>query len=188
MKVQIELPLADGSLLDIAKWTSDEIDTEGTSRTPLLLISDSDLIHEWDGFAEYASGRWDLHALWDVTAYQLVQVTWALGGPVAVCANGPTCGDVALRAQSTATGAIPLVALVDYTVEDDATELGRATGHVAIIRGRQSKRASHSDAVRARQYIGNGCELIEIEDCGDNAAMSCPAEFAAAISWLLYRD
>lgn len=188
MRVQIELPLADGSILDIAKWTSDETDAGSAPRTPLLLISDSGQVHEWHGFAELALGRWDPHALCDITAYQLVRATWALGEPVAVCANGQAAGNIALRAQSMAVGAIPLVVLVDYTVDEQATQPSQASGRVAIIRGRQSERARHADAVRARQQIGDGCELIEIEDCGDNAAMSCPAEFEAAISWLLFSD
>lgn len=138
-------------------------------------------MQELDAFVQIASQHWHVVALWDISAYQLVQAVWAIGEPVALCTNGTRKGNVALRAQSIAPGAIPLVALIDFEPRDGTS---RTDGRVAIVRGRQSERLSHQVAVNARQIIGGRCQLVEIENCGDNAAASCPSEFEAAISWL----
>ena len=151
----------------------------------MLLLTNPESIQEWDAFAQIASRHWRIVALWDVTAFQLVQSVWAIGEPVALCTNGTPVGNVALRAQSIAPGAIPLVALIDFEPNDGAIQ---TDGRVAIVRGRQSERLSHQDAVKARQVIGDTCQLVEIENCGNNAAASCPSEFEAAISWLWSND
>lgn len=185
MRRNIELPIFNGPSLPAVEWERHAFSATLRDRPQLLLLSDSDSVHEWDEFAQIASERWRAIALCDISNYQLMQAVWAIGEPVAVCANGSPSGTVALEAQSIASGAIPLVALIDF---QPIRGLQRPPGRVAIVRGRQSERLSHEEAVKARQMVGNGCELVEIENCGDNAAASCPSEFDAALSWLWFGD
>ena len=185
MRKIIELPQPAGRPLPAVVWEHHAVDPEATNRSHLLLLSDSEMIHEWDEFGEIASEHWRVIAICNVSAYELLQAVWAIGEPVAVCTNGNHSGRTALHAQSIAPGAIPLAALIDFKPQD---RIHRAAARIAIIRGRQSERLSHEDAVESRRRLGDGCDLVEIENCGDNAASSCPSEFEAAISWLWVKD
>ena len=185
MRKHIELPQPAGRPLPAVEWEHHADEPEATNRSHLLLLSDAERVHEWNEFGQVASERWRVIAICNVSAYELLQAVWAIGEPVAVCANGNHSGRTALHAQSIAPGAIPLVALIDFEPQG---RMHRSPARVAIVRGRQSERLSHEDAVKSRQQLGDGCNLVEIENCGDNAAASCPEEFEAAISWLWLND
>ena len=185
MRKRIELSQPVGRPLQVVEWERNAADTGSVNRPHMLLFSDAERVHEWNEFGQVASEHWRVFAICDVSSYELVQAVWAIGEPVAVCANGNHSGKTALHAQSIAPGAIPLVALIDFEPQD---RMHRSPARVAIVRGRQSERLSHEDAVESRQLLGDRCNLVEIENCGDNAAASCPSEFEAAISWLWHND
>lgn len=192
MFIPIDLPLADGSTLPVFQWAQDRsdghTDSDNGHAVPLILVSSDDSADTWDALAEHASGRWRVTACHAPTANRLLQAVWSIGEPAVVCANGVQASVAALCAQAAAHGAIPLVVLIDFASTNDRLPDGAGPGRVAIIRGRQSEEATHADAVRARLAIGGRCKLVELENCGDNAAASCPAEFEAAISWLMFGE
>ena len=185
MRKNIELRQPAGRSLLAVEWEHQTGDPGSVNRPNMLLLSDAERVHEWNEFGQVASEHWRVIAICNVSAYGLLQAVWAIGEPVAVCTNGHHSGKSALHAQSIAPGAMPLVALIDFEPQE---RIHQPPARVAIIRGRQSKRLSHKDAVKSRQLMGDGCDLVEIENCGDNAAASCPSEFEAAISWLWLND
>ena len=193
MQIRTELPLADGSILPVTQWSPDGLhqttDSETRDAPPLMLVSSSgDGINMWDAFAEYAARRWSVTACIDPTANQLLQAIWSMGEPAAVCAYGSDAGAIALRAQAVAIGAIPLTVLIDFRLAGRDLPAGAGTGRAAIVRGRQSVVATHAEAVEARASLGVRCELVELENCGDNAATSCPAEVESALWWLTFGE
>lgn len=192
MFIPTDLHLADGSSLRVSRWSA-KVQPSGTDAgnagaVPLVLVSSDDRPPSWDALAEYAGLRWRIFACHNPTANQLLQAIWSIGEPAVVCANGDEAAANALHAQSASPGAIPLAVLIDFGMSDDESPVNPGPGNVAIIRGRQSQVASHTDAVRARAAIGERCVLIELENCGDNAAESNPAEFESAISWLMFGE
>ena len=192
MFIPTDLQLADGSWLSVSRWSaqvqSSGIDSGDEGAVPLVLVSSDDRPTSWDALAECAGQRWRVFVCHNPTANQLLQAIWSIGEPAVVCANGNEATVNALHAQSAGPGAIPLAVLIDYGMTGDESPVDAGPGNVAIIRGRQSQVASHADAVRARAAIGERCVLIELENCGDNAAESSPAEFESAISWLMFGE
>lgn len=192
MRTRSELPLADGSRFPVTQWSPNSsgqpADASARRKVPLLLVSNDGNAGMWDAFAEYAAQNWSITHCRSPSANQLLQVIWSIGEPAVVCANGADAGTVALHAQAIAQGAIPLTVLIDFRLSADEMPTDVRSGRVAIVRGRQSEVASHAAAVHARALIGGRCELVELENCGDNAAASCPAEFESAVSWLMFGE
>ena len=193
MRQPVDLVGTDGLHISGVEWVNDDLngsaDGGAASGIPLLLVSDEEHLDEWQEFAEFAAGqgRWGrVVALTDPPAFQILEAIWSIGQPAVLCANGSVSGDAALEALYLARGSLPLLALIDFKVDDSLQHSDMGAGRVAVIRGRQSQRATHEEAVAARDLIGERCELIELEDTGDNAAMSNPAGFESAIHWLAY--
>ena len=192
MFIPTDLHLADGSSLRVSRWSA-KVQPSGTDAgnagaVPLVLVSSDDRPPSWDALAEYAGLRWRIFACHNPTANQLLQAIWSIGEPAVVCANGDEAAANALHAQSAGPGAIPLAVLIDFGMTGDESPVNAGPGSIAIVRGRQSQVTNHADAVRARAAIGERCVLIELENCGDNAAESSPAEFESAISWLMFGE
>ena len=192
MFIPTDLQLADGSSLRVSRWSADgdsaRTDAGDAGAVPLVLVTSGGAPASWDALAEYAGQRWRVVACHNPTANQLLQAIWSIGEPAVVCANGDEAAANALQAQSAAPGAIPLAVLIDFGLTIDESPVNAGPGSVAIVRGRQSQVANHADAVRARAAIGERCVLIELENCGDNAAESSPAEFESAITWLMFGE
>ena len=192
MRTRTELPLTDGSILPVTQWTADGTDqpTETDSRDalPLLIVTSDESVEIWDAFAEYAAGRWRVTLCCKPTANQLLQAIWSIGEPTVVCAYGADAGIIALRAQAVAPGAIPMAVLIDFRLTGHELPAGAGFVRAAIVKGRQSTVATHTEAVEARAAIGGTCVLVELENCGDNAAVSCPAEFESAVRWLTFGE
>ena len=192
MRTRTELPLADGSILPVTRWSPDSPDqstgSDSRDTPPLLLLTCDDRVEIWDAFAEYAASRWRVTLCCSPTANQLLQAIWSIGEPTVVCAYGADAGIVALSAQAVAPGAIPMAVLIDFRLEGHALPPSAGYVEAAIVRGRQSTVATHTEAVEARATIGGTCVLVELENCGDNAAVSCPAEFESAVRWLTFGE
>ena len=192
MRTRTDLPLADGSILPVTRWSPDSLDqptgTSSRDTPPLLLVTCDDIEEIWDAFAEYAAPRWRVTLCCNPTANQLLQAILSIGEPTVVCAYGADAGIVALHAQAVAPGAIPMAVLIDFRLTGHELLAGAGYVRAAIVRGRQSTVATHTEAVEARAAIGGTCVLVELENCGDNAAVSCPAEFESAVRWLTFGE
>ena len=192
MRTRTDLPLADGSILPVTQWTADGTDqptgTGSRDTPPLLLVTCDDIEEIWDAFAEYSAGRWRVTLSCKPTANQLLQAIWSIGEPTVVCAYGADAGIIVLSAQVVAPGAIPMAVLIDFRLTGRELPAGARYVRAAIVRGRQSSVATHTEAVEARAAIGGTCVLVELENCGDNAAVSCPAEFESAVRWLTFGE
>ena len=161
--------------------------TNGYGRNaPLLLVSQEADASQWSEFAGIASESGDVYAAWDIPTYTLVQTIWAIGEPVSVIAQGKASGNIALDAARLAKGAVRALVLVDFGLDEgDQSSFVSTTCPLLLVRGRQSEIAGHQEIVSARSALGEKVKLVELENCGDYAAQSCPQDFAATIEWFL---
>ena len=183
-----EITLVTEAKVDTKHWAPGS--QNGAPRNaPLLLVSDESSNSQWSQFADAASHSGDVYAVWDVSPYTLIQTIWAIGEPTSVIAHGKDAGNIALQSARMAKGAVRALALVDYGIDDgEAPPFDNTTCPLALIRGRQSEIADHQQVVSARSALGTKCKLVELENCGNRAAESCPQDFAATIEWFLRAD
>ena len=157
-----------------------------SKKSPLLLISSEDDASQWTSFAEDASQGGEAIAVWDLAPYTAVQTIWAIGEPVTVIAQGKASCETALHAARLGKGAVRALVLVDYGIEDgEQPPFNEPSCPIVLVRGRQSEVADHEQTVRARSAFGSKCKLVELENCADKAAESCPQDFAATVEWFL---
>ena len=164
-------------------------DAHPSRNAPLLLVSAESDASQWSEFGGAASDSGDVYAVWDLSAYTLVQTIWAIGEPTSVIAQGKNACNTALRAAEMGKGAVRALVLVDYGLDEGETPpFTSTTCPLVLVRGRQSEIADHEQIVRARAALGDHCKLVELENCGSRAAESCPREFAATIEWFSQSD
>ena len=190
---EITLTFPNGNSVDAIEWHPDSDSSKDVGlHIPVVLISNNDDAEHWSEFAESLSKDRHVVALYRLSGYQLLQAIWSMGEPVVVISQGAESGDSVLQAARIAKGAIVMLALVDYTLSIETGDLmyldDPIACTVALIRGRQSLISQHDDIVLARQAISSGCRLIELENCGDRAAESCPDVFEATIHWLIEHE
>lgn len=190
---EIVLTFPNGDSIDAIEWHPDSDSSKGVGlNIPVVLVSSKDDAEHWSEFAESLSKNRRVVSLRGLSGYQLLQAIWSMGEPVIIISQGADSGDSALQVARIAKGSVVALALVDYTLPVKTGDLmyldGPIACTVALIRGRQSSISQHDDIVLARQAIGSRCRLIELENCGDRAAESCPDMFEATIHWLLEHE
>lgn len=192
------IPFARTEHLPVGINNSTRQDGSVIDERKLMLISERD-DHEdhWRELGEFHS-RFLCVSIEGGVASQLVRLAWSIGDPLVACANGGEAGVAALRAQAIAPGAFPTLFLIDFGAQHlhgfadqsvDAPASLRHIGRVVIVRGRESTRVSHEDAVRAREMLlaaGADCRLVEPESCGNDAGDLCYGALVAAIDWLAF--
>ncbi len=153
---------------------------------PMLLVSEESDAGQWSEFADVASETGDVYAVWDVSTYKLIQTVWAIGEPVSLVAQGKAMCNMALTAARFSKGGVRSLVLVDYGLDEgEVPPFGNTTCPLVLVRGRQSEVADHQQVVNARSALGSKCKLVELENCGNRAAESCPQDFAATVEWFL---
>ncbi len=185
---QTTLTLPTGESVDADLWRPPEKDNALLSSAVILLSTPSEPI-DWDIFAESLSRDRLVYRLHGVSSYRLLQALWAIDDSAAMISHGLAAGNVAMHTADIAAGAISALILADYYAPDGIDSiLIRASCPIVLIRGRQSEISSHRQIVRTRNAIGEKCALIELDNCGDRVAESCPGEFEAAVRWSLRRQ
>lgn len=183
------LTLPTGREVEASLWSPKEDDEGDGLGIPLALFSSLADSGQWSTFAASISRDRLVYGFSDLPAYILLQSVWAIGEPAVLVTQGPAAGEAGLRIADIAKGTISALALVDYHLPDHEVDLtAQPTCPIAVIRGRQSQIADHTQAVAARDAIGSKCRLIELENCADRAAESCPSEFETAIRWLILEN
>ena len=180
-----KITLITESTVDAKNW--EPKDNKGAyNNAPILLISSEADSSHWSSFANAAAASGEVYAIWNVDTYTFIQTIWAIGEPASVIAHGKEASNIALDAARFAKGAIRAMALVDYGLNDgEVPAFNNTTCSIVLVRGRQSEIVNHQQIVAARVALGDKCKLVELENCGNRAAESCPEEFATTIKWFL---
>lgn len=180
------LTLFTGESVDAVIWSQGTQASDEQLRSPAVLLSSQAEANHWNAFAEKLSKDRTVYALWGLTGHQLLQTIWHIGEPSIVISQGAVSGDAALHAAYIARGTASSLMLIDYSISEDsfapAEEIASPT---LLIRGRQSDISSHTEIVAARQMLHSRPRLVELENCGDRAAESCPEQFIATVRWFL---
>ncbi len=180
------LTLPTGAEVHANLWSPSNSDGQTRLSLPIALHSTQDDAEHWSTFAESMSKDRLIYGLCDLTPNLLLQSMWTIGEPSILITQGSQPGDAGIQVASIARGTVVALALVDYHLsEDSPSPINRFACPSALIRGRQSEISDHTQAVAARDFIGNRCRLIELENCENRAAESCPQDFEAAIRWLI---
>ena len=183
-----EITLVTEATVGTKHWIPESLNG-APKNAPILLVSDEADAGQWSEFAERMSEAGDVHAIWDVSTYRLIQSIWAIGEPVSVIAQGKEMCNRALTAARFSRGGVRALALVDYGLDDSEEPPFKVTTcPLVLVRGRQSEIASHEQIVAARAALGSKCKLVELENCGSRAAESCPQDFAATVEWFLQSE
>ena len=174
---EVSVTLQSGSDIKIRAWQGHD------DAQPLVIVAPNSSAADWNDFVAFLAPS---HAsiLANVSSsLELLMLTWEIGEPVLVMAQGQPAVDIASSLVAIAPAAAAGIIVCDGEIGAGQ----RAEMHeisTLVLRGRQGKTLSHAAAVKMHESLKNST-LIEPENCGDFPAKDNPDAAASAINMFL---
>lgn len=176
---EVSVTLQSGSHIKIQAWQGSD------DAQPLVIVAPSSSAVDWNDFVAFLAPT---HAsiLANVSSsLELLMLTWEIGEPVLVMAQGQPAVDIASNLVAIAPAAAAGIIVCDGEIDtDQVAEMHEIS--TLVLRGRQGKSLSHAAAVKMHESLKNST-LIEPENCGDFPAKDNPEAAASAMNLFLSR-
>ena len=170
----ISVTLQSGKVVSVDAWPGSD------AAQPVVIVAPGTTADDWSEFSSLIVASRAPLLVEVSSAFELVMLIWEIGEPVLLLSQGDDAAGWVSEAVNSAPGAVTALAICNGRVPTELIGTMHAISTL-ILRGRQSKLQTHSDAVSLHESLPHSM-LIEPEDCGDFPAKDNADAAAAALN------